>query len=87
MKTIPVYLNPKESQAIFATGQPSAAFLYLFLRNGNTIHDAKTELHLTESQVLQALEVLPFPLIFQHDRRDQRQVRRVPRGGIGGVLV
>lgn len=58
MRTIPVYLTPEESQKLFDTGHPNAALLYLFLRNGNTLHDAKTGLHFSDGQILQALEVL-----------------------------
>ena len=58
MKTTPIYLEAEEIQRLLTCGNNDAVALYLFLRNGNTVHSAKTELQMPDARIQAALQVL-----------------------------
>lgn len=58
MNTTPIYLEAEETQRLLSCGNNDAVTLYLYLRSGNTIHTAKTDLHLPDERLQPALQVL-----------------------------
>lgn len=58
MNTAPIYLEAEETQRLLSCGNNDAVALYLYLRNGNTIHTARTDLHLPDERLQPALQVL-----------------------------
>lgn len=58
MNTAPIYLEAEETQRLLTCGNNDAVALYLYLRNGNTIHTAGTDLRLPDERLQPALQAL-----------------------------
>lgn len=66
MKFTPIYLDTNESMKLLTTGNGEAALLYLFLRNGNSLQEVKSQLRFTDRQISEALTILRGLELYQH---------------------
>lgn len=58
MKFTPIYLDTNESMKLLTSGNGDASLLYLFLRNGNSLQEVKSQLHFSDGQLSEALAIL-----------------------------
>lgn len=65
MQCEPIYLEAAESQALLTSGDADAAFLYLYLRNGNDIRSAKELPGFTQQRLEAAIAHLQALNLYQ----------------------